>query len=154
LKGKVMKRTAILFLSLCALALSLSAQGPTNVQQTNSRLDAALLALSSHSTGATLTLTPLGSQSIYIYEIDVTNCAGASAVSAAAQTALTTTNLTGSPQWQIGSGTTAGLCVQNFVVTYPTGLKSQVPGTPVTVVLPTFATNQTVGVNVVYSSAP
>jgi hypothetical protein len=113
-----------------------------------------LMAASSHATGATITLTPLGSQSIYVYEIDILNCAGSSAVSAAAQTAVTTTNLTGSPQWQMGSGTTAGACVQNLVISYPTGLKSTVPGTVVTIVLPTFATNQTIGVNVAYSSAP
>jgi hypothetical protein len=148
-----MKRLTLGISLLLLIACTLFAQGPTTVQQTAQKLDAALMAQAAHAAG-TLTLTPLGSQSIYIYEIDITNCAGASAVSAAAQTAVTTTNLPGTPQWQMGSGTTAGNCIQNIVVTYPTGLKATVPGTAVTVVIPAFATNQVIGVNVVYSSAP
>ena len=145
-----MKRLLLLVL---VMAIPVFAQGPTNTQQSASHLDAALLTQNAHAAG-TLTLTPQGSQSIYIYELDIINCAGASAVSAAAQTYVTTTNLPGTPQWQIGSGTTAGACIQNIVVTWPTGLKSTVPGTAVTVVIPAFATNQTIGVNVAYASAP
>jgi hypothetical protein len=38
-------------------------------------------------------------------------------------------------------------------VAWPSGLKAQTPGTAVTFVLPTFATNQTVRVNVAWRSA-
>ncbi len=139
---------------ICLFAATLVAQGPTTVQQSPSKLDAANQASTSAATGATITITPNGSESVYIFEIDIQNCAGGTAVTAANPTSVTTTNLTGSPIWTIGSGVTAGLCTQSFSVSYPTGLKSQTPGTAVTFVLPTFATNQTVRVNVVWRSAP
>lgn len=130
------------------------AQGASPVQQIPAHLDAAAQIATSASTGATLTLTPNGGEIVYVYELDITNCAGASAVSAAATTAVTTTNLTGAPQFLIGSGTTAGACAQTFSVEYPTGLKAQAPGTAVTFVLPAFATNQTIRLNVAWRSAP
>ena len=104
-----------------------------------------------HSSATTLTITPPGGQYVYICEIDVVNCQG-SAVTAAAPTYLTTTGINGTPQWPIGSGpATAGTCSQSFSVSYPNGgLRSATAGANVTVVTPTFVTNQVVGVNVVY----
>lgn len=119
----------------------------TPVQQTASRSDAATIAGTSATSAATITIAANGSQYFYLTGLDVMNCAGASAVTAAAVTTLTTTNLAGSPAWTIGSGVTAGLCT-NQTVNFGTPLKSAVPGTATTFVLPTFATNQTVRVNV------
>lgn len=107
----------------------------------------------SHTSAATLTLTAATGLSIYITGVDISNCAGATAVTAANPTYITTTNLTGSPQYQVGSGVTAGLC-QPASYSYAAPLKSTTAGTNVTFVLPTFATNQTVSVNVHYFRAP
>jgi len=147
-----MKMKLILSIALAA-CLTLYAQGPTSVQHTAQRLDAATTVSSSVTSAATITLTPSASQNVYIYEMDIQNCAGTTAVTAAAVTTITSTNLPGSPAWTMGSGTTAGTCVQSLVMQFPTGLKSIVPGTAVTVVLPTFATNQTIRVNVAWASA-
>lgn len=147
----MMKR--VLFVLLLATT-PLYAQQSTSIQQTPARLDAAAQVQTSATSAATLTLTPNGGEVVYVYEIDVQNCAGASAVTAAAPTTITTTNLTGSPNWTLGSGVTAGACAQNFSVSWPTGLKAQAVGTAVTFVLPTFATNQTVRLNVAWRSAP
>lgn len=149
-----MKRLLILAAVLVAFATPLHAQTATPVQQASARLDAAAQVATSATGSATLTLTPNGGESVYVYEIDVQNCAGGTAVTAAAQTSITTTNLTGAPSWQLGSGTTAGACAQVFSVAYPTGLKAQAAGTAVTFVLPAFATNQTVRLNVAWRSAP
>lgn len=149
------KRLGLILVILLACALEGSAQqgAPTPVQQAPSRLDAAAQVATSASTGGVLTLTPNGGEYVYIYEMDVQNCAGASAVSAAAPTTLVTAGLTGSPIWTIGSGVTAGACAQNFSVSWPTGLKATASGA-VTFTLPAFATNQTVRVNVAWRSAP
>lgn len=109
----------------------------------------------SATSAATISLAPaLPTDSIYLYEVDIQNCAGASAVTAAAPTTITTTNVTGGLAFTVGSGVAAGLCqpLQSFAP--PTGLKAQAPGLPVTIVLPAFATNQTIRVNVAYRSAP
>ncbi len=109
----------------------------------------------SYSTNAasasTTTLTPVSGQYAYIYSIHIDNCAGATAVTAAGVTTITTTNLPGSPIWTLGSGTTAGACAQSFSETYPSGLKALATGA-VTFVLPTFATNQTIRLNIMWAS--
>lgn len=110
----------------------------------------------SHTSAATLTITapPTGSF-VYVTGIDISNCAGASAVTAAAPTYITTTNLTGAPQYQLGSGVTAGLCQPTSSgIAFTTPLRSTTAGAAVTFVLPTFATNQTVSVNVYYFYGP
>lgn len=108
----------------------------------------------SASSAATITLTPNTGESVYLHEIDIQNCAGASAVTAAAVTTITTTNLNGSPAWTIGSGVAAGLCQPTQTIMYPSWVKAQAPTFPVTLVLPAFATNQTIRVNVAWRSAP
>lgn len=154
-----MKRTAIL-LSLVALsalgwrAHAQQAQPATLVQQTATHLEAATRIDTSVTSAATITLTPNAGESVYIQEIDISNCAGGSAVTAAAPTTITTTNLVGSPVYTIGSGSSAGLCTQTLIVQYPFMLKAQTTGTAVTLVLPTFATNQTLRVNVAWRSNP
>lgn len=137
---------------LAALSATLYAQA-TLVQQQPAHLDAAAQVATSATGSATLTLTPNGGEIVYIYEIDIQNCAG-TAVTAAAQTSISTTNISGLPSFQLGSGTTTGACAQIWSIAYPTGLKAQAPGTAVTFVMPAFATNQTVRLNVAWRSAP
>lgn len=127
----------------------------TTTTQTAYHADACTAAGQSHSSAATITITPPGGSYVYICGVDIENCAGASAVTAAAETFVTTTNLTGSPQWMIGSGTTAGACQPPAHYSFaPGSVKSAQIGTAVTFVLPTFATNQTVNVNVWYYTNP
>ena len=149
---------AFAVIALLAIAAIVYAQvGPgisgTLVQQSPTKYDAATQTTTSATSAATLTLTPPGSQYVYIFEIDISNCAGATAVTAAAPTNITTTNITGGWTYQLGSGVTAGQCTQNQSMVFPTGLKASAPGTAVTFVLPTFATNQTVRLNVVWNAA-
>ena len=142
-------KLVFLFALLCLVASLTFAQGPTNVQQSAQRLDAATTVGTSATSAATITITVPANQYFYLTGIDITNCAGASAVTAAAVTTITTTNFAGTtPAWTIGSGTTAGACQPTISPTFSVPLKSATPGTNVTVVLPTFATNQTVRVNV------
>lgn len=152
-----MKRFKYLSLA-AALAFSLllapSAFAQQATQQSPTRLDAAVLVQTSASTGATITITPPAGQFVYITAIDMTNCAGSSAVSAASVTSLTTTNL-GGAAWTFGSGVAAGLCQPPpSPGIFATPLKSATAGTAVTLVLPTFATNQTIRVSAYYYFAP
>jgi hypothetical protein len=119
---------------------------PVHAQQ------AAVGAVHSHTSAATLTIAaPPTNQFVYITGIDISNCAGATAVTAAAPTYITTTNLTGAPQYQLGSGITAGLCQPTSSgIDFVSPLRSTTAATAVTFVLPTFATNQVVSVNVYY----
>lgn len=104
---------------------------------------------------ATITLTPTSTQFVYIVGVRIQNCAGASAVSAAAVTTITTTNLPTGTAWTLGSGTTAGACVQDIGDFFGlNAMKATAATTAVTLVLPVFATNQTVRVQVYWYSAP
>jgi hypothetical protein len=105
----------------------------------------------SATSASTITISPASSNFIYVTMITIENCAGA-AVTGAAPTSVTTTGLGGgtTPVWLVGSTSTAGIC--NPVSGYWGGppLKSNTQGSNVTFVLPTFATNQTIRVNVWY----
>lgn len=123
------------------------------VQDSKTHLDAATQFGTSATSAATVTLTPNGGEYVYISTISLSNCAGSAAVTAAAVTTLTTTNLSGSPAWTVGSGVAAGLCQPVITEVFPNGVRSQTPGSAVTFVLPTFATNQTLRLNVSWYSA-
>lgn len=143
-------------LIVAALAYQVHAQntiGATLIQQAAARMDAATTVSTSATSAATITLTPSAGECVYVHEVDIANCAGASAVTAAAVTTITTTNLNGTPAFTLGSGVAAGLCQPAPNPIYPMGLKAQTAGTNVTFVLPTFATNQTIRVNVAWRSA-
>lgn len=154
-----MKRTTIVIIAalllMAAAALVAQQTGGTQTAQQAQHFDAATNVSHSHTSAATITITPPGGQYVYITALDLSNCAGATAVGAAAPTYITTTNISGLPQYQLGSGVTAGLCTS---VPTPAlnvgGLRSQAAGTAVTFVLPTFATNQTASLNVYYYYAP
>jgi|SRR5581483_2763271 len=141
---------SLLAAALYALALAGVAVAQTRTQQDPQMLNSAQQVATSATSAATITITPPAGQSVYITNVEVTNCAGSSAVTAAAVTSLTTTNLNGAA-WTIGSGATAGLCQPSPINgPFPLALKSAQPGVAVTFVLPTFATNQTVRVSVYY----
>lgn len=148
----------VVALLIAGIASAQNPPGPNgslqSVQQIPTKADAATVAGSSAGSAATITIAAVGNMYFYLTGIDITNCAGASAVTAAAVTSLTTTNIAGSPAWTIGSGTTAGSCQPTIALSWPTALKSAVPGTATTFVLPTFATNQTIRVNVYGYYAP
>ena len=147
-----MKRLVLLLTLALAITGSVSAQTP--IQQSPTRLDAANRVDTNVTSNTTTTLTPNAGEIVYVYEIDISNCAGSSAVGAAATTNITTTGLTGSPIWTLGSGVAAGSCDQFISLNYPTGMKSTTPGANVTFVIPTFATNQTIRFNVAWRSGP
>jgi hypothetical protein len=110
----------------------------------------------SHTSAATITLTPTAGLYVYITGLDISNCEGATTVAVANPTYITTTNLTGSPQYQVGSGpgTSPGVCSPASEFAFAAPLKAAAVTTAVTFVLPTFITNQTVSVNVYWFSAP
>ena len=141
---------------IIALALALwaaLAQAQAPVQQTPTRLDSAILVQTSATSAATITIPVPAGQYAYITAIDITNCAG-TAVTAAAVLSITTTNLNG-VTWTVGTGSTAGLCQPSpSAGNYSNPIKSQAPGTNVTIVLPTFTTNQTIRVTAYYYTAP
>jgi hypothetical protein len=135
-------------------ARSQQTQSATPVQQTATMNNAATAAAHSHTSAATITITVPAGNYAYITGLDISDCATGTAVTAAAPTYVTTTNITGAPQYQIGSGVTAGLCQPTASLAFSQPIKSAVPGTNVTFVLPTFATNQVDSVNVYYYLAP
>lgn len=150
-------------LTLITVAL-LAAAAPTFAQtltqQTPAHLDAQAQNTTFSSSAGTLTLTPNGGETVYLYSIDIHNCSDATGGPVGAVTSITTTNL-GGLAFTEGSGSTTagaaggpGLCQPDLVIAYPTGLKAQTPGTSVTFVLPTFATHQTIRINVGWRSAP
>lgn len=146
------KLSAILVGTLLAVLCVTVTQGQapsvaTPVQQVAQRLDAATNCQTSGATGGTLTFTPPGASYFYLTEIDFQNVASGTAVTAAAPTTVTTSNLTGAPTWTMASGTTAGTNTQSFSAAWPTGLKSTTPGTAVVITLPAFATNQVIRAN-------
>jgi len=150
-----------LALALTASAMAQATSGPAvngaiPVVNSVERADAATAAAHSHTSAATITISPgpAGSltQSVYVTGIDISNCQSTTGVTAAAPTYITTTGINGSPQYQLGSGpaTSPGLCQPVSVINFTAPLKSQTPGTNVTFVLPTFATNQVISVNIYY----
>jgi hypothetical protein len=161
-----MKRLLLISLLMLGLAVggfAQATQGPTlpgavPTVQPVERADAATNVQHSHSSAATITLTAgaagSNTQSIYITGIDITNCMDATGATPAAQTFITTTGINGSPQYQLGSGNTnaafLGTCIPTSVIPFTAPVKNSAPGTNVTFVLPTFATHQTVSVNVYF----
>jgi hypothetical protein len=141
-----------LLLAALVLVLPSVALAQVPVQHTATHLDAAQGYATSNTTGSVITITPqIGS--IYLTSVHVSVCASGTAVAAAAQTSVTSTNL-GGLTYQIGSTAAAGTCNVEFSDNFgPGGLKAAAPG-PVTITLPTFATNQTIRVGVSYWSAP
>ena len=151
-----MKRFLLaVLLTLTAVGAFAQQTGGTQTAQQATHYDAATNAQHTHTTATTITITPPGGQYVYVTALDISDCATGTAVTAAAPTYITTTGLNGTPQYQIGSGVTAGLCQPVPVPAFNLGgFKSSAPGSNVTFVLPTFATNQVISFNVYYYYAP
>jgi hypothetical protein len=130
--------------------------GPGVSQSSATRPDSATAVGHSHTTGATITLTPTAGQFVYVTGLDISNCQTTTGVTPAAPTYITTTNITGAPQYQLGTGalTAPGTCTPTSVMEFSTPVRSAAVTTAVTFVLPAFATNQVVSVNVYWYSAP
>lgn len=122
----------------------------TKVQHSSQHLDWAQGVGHSHTSAATVTITNAPGQFVYLTGLDISNCENA-AVTPAAPTYITTTGITGSPQFQVGSGpATAGVCSPASSIAFAQPLKSTTAGTNVTFVLPTFVGSQIVSLNVYY----
>lgn len=123
----------------------------TRVQHSAQHLDWAQAASHSHATNGVITLTAAPNQYIYVTGLDVSNCMGAAIAAAAAPTYVTTSGVTGAPQYQIGSGpVVAGTCSPTSTFAFAMPLRSTTAGTNVVFTLPAFITNQIVSVNVYY----
>lgn len=134
-----------------AYAQSTGDVSSTKIQHSSQHLDWAQAAQHSHTSAAVITLTAAPNQFIYVTGMDISNCMGAAIAAAAAPTYITTAGLTGSPQYQIGSGpVVAGTCSPTSTFAFATPLRSTTAGTNVTFTLPTFITNQVVSANVYY----
>lgn len=117
--------------------------GVVAVQQSAARADAAAFDISptygsctttqlSVALG-TLTITPPAGN--YVYLASVTGQAMNNTVGAVSANAISTTNLTGSPVWMVSTETGSAVIGAEVINTvYPTGLKSTVAGTAVTLV--------------------
>lgn len=154
MRSLVVTVVAAIALAIAAPAFAQSTGSATPTFQIGSRQDAATAVVHNKTSATTTTITPPAGQYVYLTGADIVNCAGASAVTAAAPTNITTTGFSGSLTFMIGSGVTAGQCTPSSVPAFNTPLKSAAPGTAVTFVLPTFATNQTIAMNVYYFFAP
>ena len=139
-----------------AVALAQQNAAATPVTLTGARGDNSDRIATTASSATTLTLTPAVGEYVYVYYIHISNCAGATAVTAAAVTTVTSTAIGNgtTPAWTMGSGVTAGLCHQVIDTVFPTGLKGNTAGTAVTFVTPTFETNQTIRLLIGWRSAP
>jgi hypothetical protein len=143
---------------LVVLLVSIAAfgQAPTTVQQSASRFDAATflqgppaaatLCATVNSTAAagTVTITPQAGQYVYITGVYIDITADVTGVSQVAT--LSTTNLTGSPIWSLATIVpTAGAngTMRQISETFPTALRSSVPGVAVTFV-PSAQTNHAI----------
>lgn len=107
----------------------------------------------SASSAGTITLTPASGEFVHIVGITVDNCAGATSVTAAAPTSITSSAGLGLTML-VGSGATAGTCQEaSDPILGNNPLRASASGAQ-SVTMPTFATNQTVRVNVFWYSAP
>lgn len=152
-----MKNKIITILIGLSLVVGISAfhargqqQSANAIQQVATRSDSASICLTSASSAGTITWTPPGGQNVYVTEIDFESGQSTTGIAAAAApTTVSISNIAGSPIWDLASGaaTTPGTNTETFSVLYPTGLKSNVPGTAVTITLPTIPANTFIRVN-------
>jgi hypothetical protein len=151
-----MKNIVISILVILLVSLAAFGQAPTAVQQSSSRTDAATflqgppaaatLCATVNSTAAagTVTITPPAGNYVYITGVYIDIVADVTGVSQVAT--MSTTNLTGSPIWSLATIVpTAGAngTMRQISETFPTALKSTVPGTAVTFV-PSAQTNHAI----------
>jgi hypothetical protein len=116
--------------------------GVTAIQQSAARADAA--SFNNGTTAAnctttqvsaangTITVTPPAGN--FVYLASLTAQVANNSTGAASAAALSTTNLTGAPAWLVSEQAAAEAVTEQVNQVFPTGLKSAVPGTNVTIV--------------------
>ena len=103
------------------------------------------------STGGTLSLPAVTGKYHYIYAITAQRtCATALVIGTGALT-ITTTNLSGSPQWQLGNAMAVGQIEKDIEIVFANCLRSQSAGTATTFVFPAPGTNVTWNATVWYT---
>ena len=155
-----MKERLAIKLSIAAIALTLLSLLPwmkwvdnvevihaqssaTPIQIIGQRLDAATkFCTTTASVGSqvTCTMTPSGSNYVYITSIDLMVCQNGTAT-ANTNLTFTTTNITGAPVFQESLPATINTCTPVHTLPLVTPLKSSTPGTAVTIVSPASQTN-------------
>src|SRR6185437_2408244 len=132
------------FLAWLNQGVSVRAQsGASQVQQSATMLNVATKFATTTATvnsQVTATMTPSGSNYVYITGIDLMVCQNGTAT-ANTNLTFTSTNITGSPVWQESLAATANLCAPVHTIPLVTPLKSSTPGTAVTIVSPAAQTN-------------
>ena len=152
----------VLRLTLLTLGLGVSSAlaQVTLIQQTGARPDAAGQYSTTATSAATLTLTPNGGETVYVYSIAFSECSDGTGPTPGAVMTIASTNIGGNPSWTMGTGSTVanapggpGKCNPPVNITYPTGLKAAAPGA-VTFVNGTVPANGTLRLTVGWRSAP
>ncbi len=144
-KKALLAGTALVGTGLLAAPAEAQLNPGTFTTQSSNRPDAAQIftptatictATQSATTSLTVTITPPAGQYVYLSSFGVSVIPNATGSNSAA--VYTSTNLTGSPVWLIGEfSNAAGLAATaptQISDVYPTGVKSQSPGTAVTLV--------------------
>lgn len=144
-KVLIMLAVVLMFVAIFNKPAPVKAQsyGATPVQISGVRGDAATKFCTTTATVAsqvTCTLTPSGSNYIYLTSLDLMVCQNATAT-ANTNLTFTTTNITGSPVFQESLAATVNTCTPVHSIPLATPLKSQTPGTAVTIVSPASQTN-------------
>ncbi len=130
----------------------------TAIQQTSTMLNAATKVATTGTPTVnvveTATMTPSGSNYVYITEIDLSACQDGTGGTAVTNLAWTSTGITGAPQWQVSIVSTANICMPARTITFATPLKSSTPGVAATIVSPAQNTHVAYVQNVTWYEAP
>jgi hypothetical protein len=129
----------------------------TLVQQSATQLNAATKFCTTTATvnsQVTCTMTPSGGNSVYLTSLDLAACQSNTGGTAISNATFTSTNITGSPVWQISLVTTANTCSPVHTIVLPTPLKASTPGTAVTIVSPAANTQVAFTITASWYEAP
>jgi len=123
--------------------------GTSPATQTATRADAGIQCQSTSASATAITFNAIPGLTFYLTEFDVSNSEDATGPAVGAVETISTSNLPGSIAWTVPTGpaTTPGTNTQTFQVSYPTGLKSLVPGTATSITNATTVTHQVVRIN-------
>lgn len=156
-----MRRILLSLLLLLASLIPASAQqaGTTPVQNTGSRLDACTsvaYATAAVNNQVTATIPAQAGMYAYICSISADVCANGTGGTVITNGNFTSTNLPSTPTWQVSFAGTANTCANPGVRETFNGppLKSNVPGTAVTVVSPAAGAQNSYTIRMTYYYAP
>lgn len=116
--------------------------GVTAVQQSAARADAASFNAGTTAANCTTTQVAVATNTVtitppagnFVYLASVTAQVANNSTGAVSAAALSTTNLTGAPAWLVSEQAAAAAVAEEVNQVFPTGLKSTVAGTNVTIV--------------------